>query len=135
MKRSRLTAVVAVIVLLLLTVAVVAAATYVVQPGDTLWRISRQFGTTVDAIVQANNIPNPNLIYVGQVLEIPGTGPIQTPPIVPPGPTTTPQPTVVPTQPPPTQTYVVQPGDTLTAIAARFGTTVQALVQDRKSVV
>ena len=88
MKRSRLTVVVAVIVLLFVTVAVVAAATYVVQPGDTLWRISRQFGTTVDAIVRANNIPNPNLIYVGQVLEIPGTGPTQTP-IVPPGPTTT----------------------------------------------
>ena len=132
MKRSRLTVVIAVIVLLFVTVAVVAAATYVVQPGDTLWRISRQFGTTVDAIVRANNIPNPNLIYVGQVLEIPGVGPTQTPPIVPPGPTTTPQPpppTVVPTPIPPTQTYVVQPGDTLTRIAARFGTTVQALVQ------
>ena len=69
---------------MLVTVAVVAAATYVVQPGDTLWRISRQFGTTVDAIVRANNIPNPNLIYVGQVLEIPGVGPTATPPIVPP---------------------------------------------------
>jgi LysM repeat protein len=131
MKRSRLTAIVAVLVLMLVTVAVVAAATYVVQPGDTLWRISRQFGTTVDAIVRANNIPNPNLIYVGQVLEIPGVAPTQPPPIVPPGPTTTPQPpppTVVPTPVPPTQTYVVQPGDTLTRIAARFGTTVQALV-------
>jgi LysM repeat protein len=131
MKRSRLTAVAAVLVLMLVTVALVSAATYIVQPGDTLWRISRQFGTTVDAIVRANNIPNPNLIYVGQVLEIPGV-PSQTPPVVPPGPTTTPQPpppTVAPTQPPPTQTYVVQPGDTLTRIAARFGTTVQALVQ------
>jgi len=131
MKRSRLTAVMAVLVLMLVTVALVSAATYIVQPGDTLWRISRQFGTTVEAIVQANNIPNPNLIYVGQVLEIPGVGPTQTPPIIPPGPTTTPQPpppTVAPTPLPPTQTYVVQPGDTLTAIAARFGTTVQALV-------
>jgi LysM repeat protein len=131
MKRSRLTAVAAVLVLMLVTVALVSAATYIVQPGDTLWRISRQFGTTVDAIVQANHIANPNLIYVGQILEIPGV-PSQTPPVVPPGPTTTPQPpppTVAPTQPPPTQTYVVQPGDTLTRIAARFGTTVQALVQ------
>ena len=41
----------------------------------------RQFGTTVDAIVQANHIPNPNLIYVGQILEIPGV-PSQTPPVV-----------------------------------------------------
>mgnify|MGYP003378737809 CR=1 FL=1 len=53
MKRSRLTAVAAVLVLMLVTVALVSAATYIVQPGDTLWRISRQFGTTVDAIVQA----------------------------------------------------------------------------------
>ena len=30
-----------------------------------------RFGTTVSAIVQANNIVNPNLIYVGQVLTIP----------------------------------------------------------------
>ena len=67
MKRSRWTAIALVVVLLLVTAAVVAAATYVVQPGDTLWRISRQFGTSVEAIVNANNIPNPNLIYVGQV--------------------------------------------------------------------
>jgi len=127
MKRSRWTATITVIVLLLVTVVVVSAATYVVQPGDTLWRISRQFGTSVDAIVQANRIPNPNLIYVGQVLEIPGA-PGQ-PTVVPPGPTPTPQ-TPPPTPPPPSnQTYVVQPGDTLTRIAARFQTTVQALAQ------
>jgi LysM repeat protein len=132
MKRSRLTVALTVVVLLLVTVAVVSAATYVVQPGDTLWRISRQFGTTVEAIVQANRIPNPNLIYVGQVLEIP-VGPTSPPvPTVPPGPTPTagpPQPTAVPTTPPAQQTYVVQPGDTLTRIAARFGTTVQAIAQ------
>jgi LysM repeat protein len=123
MKKSRWTAIVSVVVLLLLTVVVVSAATYVVQPGDTLWRISQQFGTTVNAIVQANNIPNPNLIYVGQVLEIPG---VATPGPVTPGPVT---PVPPPPPPPQQQTYVVVPGDTLTKIAARFGTTVAALVQ------
>lgn len=44
---------------------------YTVQPGDTLSAIAARFGTTVDAIVKANNIKNPNLIYVGQRLIIP----------------------------------------------------------------
>lgn len=59
---------------------------YVVQPGDTLAGIAQRFGTTVDAIVRANNISNPNLIYVGQVLTIPtGTTP-PTPSPTPPSP-------------------------------------------------
>lgn len=45
--------------------------TYSVKPGDTLSEIAQQFGTTVDAIVQANHIENPNLIQVGQQLVIP----------------------------------------------------------------
>jgi len=46
-------------------------ATYTVQSGDTLWAISIKYGVTVDAIVQLNNIANPDLIYVGQMLQIP----------------------------------------------------------------
>ena len=45
--------------------------TYTVKPGDTLTAIAAKFGTTVAAIVAANNIANPNLISVGQVLVIP----------------------------------------------------------------
>lgn len=45
--------------------------TYTVRCGDTLWAISRRFGTTVDAIARLNNIPNPNFILPGQVLRIP----------------------------------------------------------------
>jgi LysM repeat protein len=78
---------------------------HTVQAGENLYRISLRYGTTVDAIVAANNLPNANSVYVGQVLLIPVGGQAQ------PGPTT----------------YVVQPGDTLYAIARRFGTTVDAL--------
>jgi LysM repeat protein len=94
-------------------------STYVVQPGDTLSRIAVRFGTTVQELAVLNNLSNPNLIYAGQTLKIPGEGP---PPVTPPP--TTPPPT---TPPPSTGTYVVKPGDTLSSIAVRFGTTVQEL--------
>ena len=44
--------------------------TYTVQRGDTLSEIAQMFGTTVQEIVQINNIANPNLIFPGQVLKI-----------------------------------------------------------------
>lgn len=47
---------------------------YTVKKGDTLSAIARSYGTTVDNIVAANNIPNKNLIYVNQVIVIPTGG-------------------------------------------------------------
>ncbi|SIS79945.1 LysM peptidoglycan-binding domain-containing protein [Alicyclobacillus vulcanalis] len=44
---------------------------YIVQPGDTLGNIAVKYDTTVSAIVRANGIKNPNMIYPGQVLKIP----------------------------------------------------------------
>ena len=44
---------------------------YVVQPGDTLSDIAEQFDVTVEAILAANAIPDPDLIAVGQTLVIP----------------------------------------------------------------
>src|SRR5260221_13659994 len=56
------------------------SASYTVQPGDNLYRISLKFGVTMDSIAAANGITNPNLIFVGQVLNIPGgTGAPQQP--------------------------------------------------------
>lgn len=48
---------------------------YVVQPGDTLWSIASRFGTSVQAIMQANGLTNPNYIYVGLTIYIPIPGP------------------------------------------------------------
>lgn len=44
---------------------------YTVQPGDTLWGIARQYGTTVAALANHNDIANPSLIYAGQEIRIP----------------------------------------------------------------
>jgi LysM repeat protein len=43
---------------------------YIVQPGDTLYRISLRFGVTVQSIQVNNNVVNPNRIFAGQVLRI-----------------------------------------------------------------
>jgi len=51
--------------------AALAGGTYVVKPGDTLTAIAARSGTTVAALAAANNLSNPNLIYVGQTLALP----------------------------------------------------------------
>ena len=43
---------------------------YQVQPGDTLFGISRQFGVAVDDLATANSLPDPNVLAVGQILQI-----------------------------------------------------------------
>ncbi|MGD9567017.1 MAG: DUF6448 family protein [Sedimentibacter sp.] len=45
--------------------------TYTVKSGDMLWKIAENHGTTYQEIQKLNNIKNPNLIYPGQVFEIP----------------------------------------------------------------
>lgn len=50
------------------------ASTYTVKAGDTLSAIAKKYGTTVDALLKANpSIKDPNLIKVGQVINIPAT--------------------------------------------------------------
>ena len=90
-----------------------AQATYTVQPGDNLFRISLRYGTTVAALKAANGLTS-DVIYVGQTLVIPD----QTAP--------------APAQPSPqpdagtSSTYTVQSGDNLFRIALLYGTTVDA---------
>jgi LysM repeat protein len=62
-------------------------STYVIQVGDTLAKIANRYGTTVSAILAVNpQIYNPNVIYVGQVINLPsGSGnPYPPPPTNPP---------------------------------------------------
>lgn len=49
------------------------AKTYTVKSGDTLSAIAKEFGTTVQVLVDLNSIKNKNLIYVGQVIKLPGS--------------------------------------------------------------
>ena len=84
--------------------------TYTVKSGDTLSGIASKFGTTYQKIAADNGISNPNLIYPGQVLKIKGANS-----------TSTVQNT--------TKTYTVKSGDTLSGIAAKYGTTYQELAK------
>lgn len=77
---------------------------YVVKPGDTLWKIANQFGTTYQEIAEINKIDPYTYIWVGQNLTIPE----------------------------PQQIHTVQSGDTLWKIANQYETTIQAIVDANK---
>ena len=85
-----------------------AATTYRVVAGDTLSSIAARFGTSWSALAAANHLTNPNVIYPGQVLVLGGES-------------------AAPLAAASGGTYTVRSGDTLSSIAARLGTTYQAL--------
>lgn len=94
------------------SIAMPAAAqqAYVVQPGDTLYKIAQRYDVPLSALAAYNNITNWNVLYAGTTILIPpGSG------------------TGVPTTPSNTIRYIVKKGDTLSQIAVRFNTTVQAI--------
>lgn len=96
-RRSRALLVGSVLVLLVATFSV----DYTVERGDTLGQIAQEHEVSLSDLIDANGISNPNMIYPGQVLVIPGSDEI----------------------------YVVASGDTLGRIASKYGTSVSAIAQ------
>ena len=45
---------------------------YVVQKNDTIWNLAKKYNTTMEDIIKINNIENPDIIYPGEKLIIPG---------------------------------------------------------------
>jgi LysM repeat protein len=94
--------------------------THVVRENETLTSIAKRYGVTVEAIIEANKLKDPNAIVIGQTLIIPSNNPSNGAPNQ-------------PAQPPsPPGTYTVQPGDTLIGIAGKLGVTVEALMAANK---
>jgi LysM repeat protein len=105
-----------------------ADGVHVVQSGETLGLIAAQYGTSVDTLAEANGLSDPNYLFVGQELIIPGAG----------GTTAStggggggsagtsaPAPAASSSG----TTYTVETGDTLFGIAGRFGTSVTAIAE------
>ena len=93
-----------------------AAVVHTVQRGESLWGIARRYGTSVAAVATANAIANPGRIFAGQRLTIPGA----------PAPTSAPgAPEAAPAAP--ATVHTVQRGESLWAIAQRYGATVGAI--------
>jgi len=106
---------------------------HIVRSGDTVGNLATLYGSSVDAIIAANNLPESALIKVGQGLVIPVrllSPATSTPTATPIAPVATAT-TQVNAPPPevPGNVYVIQPGDTLSRIAARFNTTTATLAQ------
>jgi LysM repeat protein len=85
---------------------------YTVQPGDNLTSIATHYRVSVQALAQANGIANVNNIYAGQVLKLPTST------------TNSNVPTPVTSN---DQAYLVQTGDTLTALARSFNISIYDL--------
>lgn len=90
------------LVSLLAAAPVVSAATYTVKSGDSLWKISAQYGTTVADLKSMNGLTSDTL-YIGQTLNVPGTSAE-------------------------IETAYVQPGDTMWKIAQRYSVPTAKLI-------
>ena len=94
-----------------------SAMTYTVKSGDTLSSIASSYNTTTSTLTSLNNLSNPNLIYVGQVLKVAGSSTSVS--------TSTSSSSA--SQATTSGTYTVKAGDTLSSIAISYNTTTAAL--------
>jgi len=90
---------------------------HTVTSGQTVSSIAKRYGTTISAILKANNLKSNSVLKIGQELIIP----------LPVADTPTPTPTLTPSPTP--FVYTIKSGETLSVIAKRFNTTVEALMQ------
>lgn len=97
---------------------------YTIVTGDTVSRIAAKFGVPVEAVLSANGLGWSSIIYPGQTIAIPATASpaIELVSQVAPAPS-------APAPAPATSTYTVRSGDTISAIAARFGVTTAAVLE------
>jgi LysM repeat protein len=82
--------------------------------GDSLYGIAARYGVSAEAIMQINGIMNPDMIYVGQPLRIPGSGGY-----------------VGPAGPPSggcANYHIVRAGETLSGVAWQYGVPVEAML-------
>lgn len=90
---------------------------YVVRPGDTLFEIAQNYGLTVEALGQANNLADPNVIEVGAQLKIPAVSSNAT------------QQATAPSGSENTKLHLVSAGETLGEIAKMYDVSLSALVE------
>jgi lipoprotein-anchoring transpeptidase ErfK/SrfK len=97
--------------------AYAADPVHVVKRGENLYRIALRYGTSISAIAKANGIHNTNHIYTGQRLTIPGKSSSSS------GSSSSGSSSSA------GAVHTVKRGENLTRIAARYGTTVKAIVK------
>jgi LysM repeat protein len=90
-----------------------APSVLTVRPGDTLWDLARQHGTTVSELKRLNDLPGNGTIYAGDTLQLPGGSSAASS-----GGTTA-----------GSGSHVVRSGETLSHLAVRYGTTTTAIRQ------
>lgn len=120
---------------------------YTIKSGDTISALARRYGVSTISVLSANGLGWSSIIYPGQRITIPGTAPVASPeppapapapapePVEPPveetpEPETPPEPEPEPAVPsqPTSASYTIRSGDTITAIARKFGVSIQSIL-------